>query len=94
MKIVNKEEMRNLPRGTVFANYHPTMGIELHQIEIKDDYEFGSTLLIPDENGEVFDYDWNINEYQEKDLFLIFEEKEILQMIKLLMRGILSDMDD
>lgn len=94
MKIVNKEEMRELPRGTVFADYHPNMGIELHQIEIKDDYEFGATMLMPGEDGEIFDYDWSINDCQEDDLFIIFEEKEILQMIKLLMRGILPDMND
>ena len=94
MKIVNKEEMKDFPRGTVFADYLPNAGLELHQIEIKDDYEFGATMLMPGEDGEIFDYDWSINDYQEDDFFIIFEEKEILQMIKLLMRGILPDMND
>lgn len=94
MKIVNKEEMKDFPRGTVFADYLPNTGLELHQIKIKDDYEFGATMLMPGEDGEIFDYDWSINDYQEDDFFIIFEEKEILQMIKLLMRGILPDMND
>jgi hypothetical protein len=94
MKIINKTEMEELPRGTVFAKYYPNMGLELHQIEIKDDYEFGATTLMPDEDGEIFDYDWNINDYNDNDKFIIFEEKEILQMIKLLMRGILPNIGD
>ena len=94
MKIVNKEEMKDFSRGTVFAKYLPNTGLELHRIEIKNDYEFGATMLMPGEDGEIFDYDWSINDYQEDDLFIIFEEKEILQMIKLLMRGILLDMND
>ena len=72
MRIVNKKEMRDLPRGTVFADYYPNKGLELHQIEIKDDYEFGSTTLMPDDDGGIFDYDWNINEYSEDEQFIIY----------------------
>lgn len=94
MKIISKEEMIELPRGTVFADYYPDMGLELHQIKIKDNYEFGATTLMPDEDGEIFDYDWSIHDYDNNSKFIIFEEKEILQMIKLLMRGILPEMGD
>lgn len=93
MRIVNKEEMRQLPRGTVFADYHPHIGISSSLLEVKDDYEFGATMLVPDEFGEPFDYDWSINEYKEDAHFLIFEQKEVLWMIKLLMRGIGTEVD-
>lgn len=91
MKIVSKEEMRNYPRGTVFMEYRAEQGIELGQVEVKDDYIFGATSLIPDEDGELFDYDWNLEEYKDSDRFYIFEQAEVLRMIKLLMRGIGSE---
>lgn len=87
MKIITKEEMYDYPKGTVFADYYPDMGLELSQIQIKDDYEFGACSLIPSEDGEIFDWDWNLNEYRDTDKFWIFEEKEINNMIHLLMRG-------
>lgn len=87
MKIITKEEMQSYPKGTVFADYYSNSGLELSQIQIKDDYEFGACALIPEEDGNIFDWDWNLNEYKDSDKFWIFEDKDIEKMIKLLMRG-------
>lgn len=54
---------------------------------VKEDYMFGATDIVPID-GEVFGWDWSLNEYREKDLFAVFEEKEIMAMIKTLLRGI------
>lgn len=85
MNIVAKKEFENYPKGTIFADYTPD--VHLSDVMVKDDYTFGATNIVPI-NEEVFDWDWSLNEYRDTDLFIVFEEKEILMMIKTLMRGV------
>ena len=95
MKIINKQEFKKLideyyNGGIVFAEYSPDV--------IKDevmvtDGNFGATCVIP-HHGEVFDFDWNIEEYEEKDLFVIFDNNDILQMIKTLTSGLKIELKD
>lgn len=82
MKIVGKREFKEYPAGTVFTEYTPCV---CHDIEIKKGNDFWATTLLPDlEDGSIFTYDWNLAEYGDDDMFIVFEEKDILQMIKLL----------
>lgn len=85
MEIIKANDFRNYPKGTIFAEYTPD--VLASDIMIKDDFCFGATTLVPID-GEVFDFDWNLNEYKDDDLFIVFEEREIIMMIKLLLRGI------
>jgi hypothetical protein len=36
----------------------------------------------------VFDFDWNIEEYRDKDLFVVFDNNDVLQIIQTLTRGL------
>lgn len=82
MKIVNKNKFREYPNGTVFMEYYPCCSME---IEIKRGNYFWAQTLLPDlNNGSEFIYDWNLNEYDENDLFIVFEKHDIEQMINLL----------
>ena len=82
MKIVGKKEFREYPNGTVFMEYYPCCSM---QIEIKRGHDFWAQTLLPDlNNGSEFIYDWNLNEYDENDLFIVFEKHAIEQMINLL----------
>ena len=85
IKIVTKKEFEEYPKGTIFAEYTPH--ILASDIMLKDDFLFGATTLVPID-GEVFDFDWNLNEYKDDDLFIVFEEREIMMMVKILLRGI------
>ena len=51
------------------------------------DGEFGATQMIP-YHGEIFDDDWNIGEYIDSDMFVIFDNNDILQMIQTLVIGL------
>lgn len=95
MKIINKNEFKKLIEeypngGIVFAEYVPD--IVSNSIMVTDG-SFGATDVIP-YHGEVFDWDWNIEEYQEKDLFIIFDNNDILQMIKILTSGLKIELKD
>lgn len=48
---------------------------------------FGAKSIIP-QNGEVFDFDWNIEEYSDNDTFYVFENEDILQIIQTLTSGL------
>jgi len=85
MDIIKAKDFKNYPKGTIFAEYTPH--VLASDIMIKDDFCFGATTLVPID-GEVFDFDWNLNEYKDDDLFIVFEEREIMMMIKTLLRGI------
>ena len=52
------------------------------------DGNFGATLLVPTEDGEVFDFDWNIEEYSDDDEFYVLDYADILQIIQTLMKGL------
>lgn len=85
MDIIKAKDFKDYPKGTIFAKYTPN--VLASDIMIKDDFVFGATTLVPID-GEVFDFDWNLNEYKDNDLFIVFEEQEIMMMIKTLLRGI------
>ena len=89
MKIVFKKELKKLMEefpdgGLVFAEYKPD--ILLSDIMVTDG-DFGATDVVP-YCGEVFDWDWNIEEYSEDERFIIFDNNDILQMIKTLTSGL------
>ena len=95
MKIINKNEFKKLIEeypdgGIVFAEYIPDMITS--EIMVTDG-DFGATCIIPD-HGKVFDFDWNIGEYREKDLFIIFDNNDILQMIKTLTASLKIELKD
>lgn len=84
MKIVNTKQFKDLiiekyPHGgIVFAetdkSYNP------REVMITDG-DFGATCLVPHE-GEVFDWDWNINECSDDEFFAVYDNNDILQMIQ------------
>lgn len=95
MKIINANEFKKLMEeyldgGIVFAEYTPD--IIKSEIMVTDG-DFGATCLVP-YHGEVFDFDWNIREYQEKELFIIFDNNDILQMIQTLTTGLKIELKD
>jgi hypothetical protein len=80
-----KTLMEDFPDGgIVFAEYEPDV---LKSELMVTDGSFGATEVIPDD-GEVFDFDWNIEEYKDKDLFAVFDNNDVLQMIQTLTRGL------
>ena len=48
------------------------------------DGNFGATLLVPTEDGEVFDFDWNIEEHSDDDEFYVLDYSDVLQIIQTL----------
>ena len=92
MKEVRAKDFDNYPGGTLFAEYKPY--IFMSDLMVKDTIEFGATKVVPID-GEVFDYDWSLREYKDDDIFVVFEEREILMMIKTLLNSVkLIDNDD
>lgn len=84
MKIINAIQMRKMPAGTVFCEYEPDiLRSELMVVDENYDYAFGARNVIP-WHGEVFDWDWSSGEYKDDELFMIFDNNDILQMIKTL----------
>lgn len=71
--------------GIVFTEY--TSDIYKSELMVTDG-NFGATCVVPDPDGEVFDFDWNIKEYSNDDLFAIFDNMDILQMIQTLTKGL------
>lgn len=94
MKIITKKQMKNLMRnfpdgGIVFAEYTPSV---LKSEIMVTDGDFGARCVIPFE-GEVFDFDWNIGEYTENDLFVVFDNNDVLQMIQTLTSGLKIELE-
>ena len=94
MNILTKKQMENLMEefpdgGIVFADYEPDI---LKSELMVTDGDFGARCVIP-YHGEVFDFDWNIKEYQDNDLFAVFDNNDILTMIKILTSGLKIDLD-
>ena len=52
------------------------------------DGNFGATFLVPTEDGEVFDFDWNIEEHSDDDEFCVLDYSDILQIIQTLTKGL------
>ena len=95
MKIINANEFKKLMEeypdgGIVFAEYTPD--IIKSEIMVTDG-DFGATCIIP-HHGEVFNFDWNIEEYNMVDLFIIFDNADILQMIQILTSGLKIKLKD
>ena len=93
MKIFKKREFESLMEdfpdgGIVFAEYEPDV---LQSPLMVTDGDFGAREVIP-RDGEVFDFDWNIKEYRNDDLFAVFDNNDILQMIQTLVSGIKVDL--
>lgn len=89
MDILNKKQMEALMEkfpdgGIVFAEYTP----DAFKSELMvTDGDFGAREVIPHE-GEVFDFDWNIKEFGDNDLFAVFDNNDVLQMIQTLTSGL------
>lgn len=75
--------------GIVFAEYTPSV---LKSEIMVTDGDFGAREVIPFE-GEVFDFDWNIKEYRDNDLFAVFDNNDVLQMIQTLTSGLKIELD-
>ena len=93
MKIFKKREFKSLIEdfpdgGIVFAEYEPDI---LKSSLMVTDGDFGAREVVP-HDGEVFDFDWNINEYRDDDSFAVFDNNDILQMIQTLTSGIKVDL--
>lgn len=52
------------------------------------DGDFGATCLVPTADGELFDYDWNIEEYNDDHGFYVLDYADILQIIQTLTKGL------
>ena len=76
------ELMRLYPKGgIVFAENSCVTDV------LVTDGFFGAKSIIP-QNGEVFNFDWNIEEYSDDDIFYVFEHEDILQIIQTLTSGL------
>lgn len=89
MDILTKKQMKSLMEefpdgGIVFAEYIPDV---LESELMVTDGNFGARCVIPYQ-GEVFDFDWNIEEYRDNDLFAVFDNNDVLQMIQTLTSGL------
>lgn len=89
MKILQKWELEDLIEefpdgGIVFAEYEPDV---ISSPLMVTDGDFGATEVIP-LDGEVFDFDWNIGKYKNDQFFAVFDNNDVLQMIKTLTSGI------
>ena len=93
MRLLRKWEFEDLMKefpdgGIVFAEYEPDI---LKSSLMVTDGDFGAREVVP-HDGEVFDFDWNISEYRNDDLFAVFDNNDILQMIQTLTSGIKVDL--
>lgn len=89
MKVLSKEQMKVLMKdfpdgGIVFAEYTPDV---LKSELLVTDGDFGAREVIP-HDGEVFDFDWNIEEYGDEELFAVFDNNDVLQIIQTLTSGL------
>lgn len=95
MKVLNKRQVEKLMKeypdgGIVLANYTPK--VLLGDVMVTDG-NFGATDVVPYE-CEVFDWDWNIAEHRDTDLFMVFDNNDVLQMIQTLVRGLKIDLGE
>ena len=89
MKVLSKKQMKALmedyPDGGIdFAEYTPDV---LKSELMVTDGDFGAREVIP-HHGEVFDFDWNIEEYGSDSMFAVFDNEDVLQMIQTLTSGL------
>lgn len=89
MELLTKAQMQSLIEGfpnggIVFAEYEPD--VFTSELMVTDG-DFGAREVIP-RDGEIFNFDWNIKEYSDKDLFAVFDNNDVLQMIQTLTSGL------
>ena len=80
MKILSKQQFKKL------MDEFPNGGIVFSDEMVSPDLmvtdgKFGATCVIPDE-GAVYSFDWNIEEYRDDDHFVIYDNSDVLQMIQ------------
>jgi len=93
MRIITKYAFERLMEeypdgGIVFAEYEPN--VRTSDLMVTDG-DFGATNVVP-MDGEVFDWDWNIGEYRDDDLFVVLDNDDVLQMVKTLVSGLKIDL--
>lgn len=80
-----KELMKEFPSGGIpFLDGDSASGGNV----LVTDGDFGATLLVPTVDGEVFDFDWNIEEYSDDKEFYVLDYADILQIIQTLTKGL------
>ena len=94
MKILSKVQFESLmlefpDGGIVFADYVPDV---IDSELMVTDGDFGARCVFP-HDGRVFDFDWNIREYQSDKLFAVFDNNDVLQMIQTLTSGLQIHLD-
>lgn len=77
MKILNVKQFKQLlednPRNRyAFIEYKPD--VTVGELMVSDEGAFGATYVIP-WHGEVFDFDFNVEEYRDDDdnYFMVFD---------------------
>lgn len=89
MKILNKTHMMELCRrhpkgGVAFCEYIP----ECYQSElmVTEGAEMFATCMLPDlDDGKTHTWDWSLDaDYEDGDLFVVFNEDEIREMVRVL----------
>lgn len=82
-----KELMREFPNGGIpFLDGDCTDGNGV----LVTDGDFRATYLVPTIDGDAFDYDydWNIEKYNDNDKFYVLDYADILQIIQTLTKGL------
>lgn len=80
-----KELMKEFPNGGIpFLDGDSASGGSV----LVTDGDFGATLLVPTVDVDVFDFDWNIEEYGDDDEFYVLDYADILQIIQTLTKGL------
>ena len=80
-----KELMKEFPNGGIlFLDENCADGNSV----LVTDGDFGATFLVPTVDGDVFDFDWNIEEYRDDDEFYVLDYPYILQIIQTLTKGL------
>lgn len=80
-----KKLMKEFPNGGIpFLDSDSASGGSV----LITDGDFGATLLVPTVDGEVFDFDWNIEEYSDDKEFYVLDYTDILQIIQTLTKGL------
>ena len=89
MRIVYKDELKDIMKGypyggVVFAEYSPSV---LTSELMVTDGDFGATCVIPTD-GDIFDFDWNVEDYKNTQMFAVFDHNDVLAMIQTLTKGL------
>ena len=95
MRILTTTQMKELIKefpdgGIVFAEYVPNI---LASELMVTDGKFGAREVVPSD-GDVFDFDWNIDEYKDEEQFAVFDNNDVLQMIQTLTSGLKIPLKD